>query len=159
MKKILYEFITIAMITISILLISNAGVLPKQKELPQNIQSEIKYQRSDDFKNNKKNNLPPNANFTAKFKNKAKEQTLKKRTNFIDPKAAKPVFIGNGKTKCNLNTANANKLMNLKGVGKVTAKKIVKYRQENGAFLSIDELIFVKGIGAKKIKLLKNQTK
>lgn len=42
--------------------------------------------------------------------------------------------------KVNLNTASAAELDTLPGIGPVTAKKIVSYRQEKGLFRTIDEL-------------------
>jgi len=50
--------------------------------------------------------------------------------------------------KVNLNTATAEVLQKeLAGIGAAKAAAIVAYREENGAFTSIDELIEVKGIG------------
>lgn len=50
-----------------------------------------------------------------------------------------------------LNTASASELERLPGIGPVTARKIVEYRQAHGGFSSIDELMAVKGIGPKKL--------
>ena len=48
----------------------------------------------------------------------------------------------------NLNTADATSLeRNLSGVGAVKAQAIVDYRENHGAFVSVDELLEVKGIG------------
>lgn len=41
------------------------------------------------------------------------------------------------------------------GIGKVMAGRIVKYRQENGGVMLVDELLNVDGIGEKKFKMLK----
>lgn len=50
--------------------------------------------------------------------------------------------------KVNLNTADAAMLeRELLGVGAVKAKAIVDYREANGPFASVDELLEVKGIG------------
>jgi len=50
--------------------------------------------------------------------------------------------------KVNINTASAEMLQKeLSGIGAAKAAAIVAYRDENGAFASIDELIEVKGIG------------
>ncbi|EJM44038.1 competence protein ComEA-like protein with helix-hairpin-helix repeat region [Pseudomonas sp. GM33] len=50
--------------------------------------------------------------------------------------------------KINLNAADAATLhRELSGVGEAKAKAIVAYREDNGPFASIDELLEVKGIG------------
>jgi len=47
-----------------------------------------------------------------------------------------------------INSADATTLQQLlTGIGAVKAKAIVDYRQEHGAFASVDELLDVKGIG------------
>lgn len=51
-----------------------------------------------------------------------------------------------------LNSASAGELDRLPGVGPSTAAKILEYRRAHGGFASIDELLAVKGIGAKKLK-------
>lgn len=48
----------------------------------------------------------------------------------------------------NLNTADAATLQaSLAGIGQAKAQAIVAYREANGAFASVDELLEVKGIG------------
>ena len=47
----------------------------------------------------------------------------------------------------NLNTADAAALDTLPGVGPVTAQAILTWREENGPFRSVDDLLDVKGIG------------
>lgn len=50
--------------------------------------------------------------------------------------------------KVNLNSADAETLeRELLGIGMVKAKAIVEYRDANGPFVSVDELLEVKGIG------------
>ncbi|WP_166359130.1 ComEA family DNA-binding protein [Pseudomonas akapageensis] len=50
--------------------------------------------------------------------------------------------------KLNLNTADAHTLQTeLTGIGRAKAEAIVAYREANGAFTSVDELLEVKGIG------------
>lgn len=46
-----------------------------------------------------------------------------------------------------LNTATAEELDTLPGVGPVTAQSILTWRQQNGGFTSVDELLSVSGIG------------
>ena len=46
-----------------------------------------------------------------------------------------------------LNSATAEELTELKGVGEVTAQAIVAYREEHGGFKDVEELLEVSGIG------------
>lgn len=56
-----------------------------------------------------------------------------------------------------LNSATAEELMELKGVGEVTAHAIVAYREEHGGFKNVEELLEVSGIGPAKLAQLKDQ--
>jgi competence protein ComEA len=53
-----------------------------------------------------------------------------------------------------LNTATADQLDSLPGIGPVTAQKILAYRQEHGAFHSVAELEGVPGIGPGRLAQL-----
>jgi competence protein ComEA len=55
----------------------------------------------------------------------------------------------------NLNAASAAQLQTLPGIGASTAQRIVEYRQKNGSFKKIEELMNVKGIGEKSFLKLK----
>ncbi|MET0947040.1 MAG: helix-hairpin-helix domain-containing protein [Pseudomonas sp.] len=60
--------------------------------------------------------------------------------------------------KVDLNLADASTLQReLTGIGEAKAKAIVAYRETNGPFASVDELLEVKGIG--KVILDKNREK
>ena len=53
----------------------------------------------------------------------------------------------------NINTADAKTLAReLDGIGPAKAQAIVDYRQKNGAFKSVDDLLKVEGIGAKVLE-------
>lgn len=49
----------------------------------------------------------------------------------------------------NLNTANLSQLDSLPGIGPVTAKKILDYRDQNGSFAVKEDLLKVPGVGQK----------
>ena len=55
----------------------------------------------------------------------------------------------------NLNTASATDLQNLPGIGAKMAERILEYRQKNGPFKKIEDLMNVKGIGEKNFLKLK----
>lgn len=55
----------------------------------------------------------------------------------------------------NLNTADAEELETLPGIGPATAQKIIAYRESVGAFQSTEELMQVGGIGEKTFEKLK----
>ena len=55
----------------------------------------------------------------------------------------------------NLNSASVAQLQTLPGIGPSAAQRIVEYRQKNGAFKKIEELMNVKGIGEKSFLKLK----
>ena len=55
----------------------------------------------------------------------------------------------------NLNTATAAQIATLPGIGPKAAERIIEYRQKNGGFKKIEELMNVKGIGEKSFLKLK----
>lgn len=57
----------------------------------------------------------------------------------------------------NINTASEQELDTLPGVGPVTAKRIIEYRNQVGGFRSIDQLLDVKGIGPKKLERMRSR--
>lgn len=56
----------------------------------------------------------------------------------------------------NINSAPADSLELLPGIGPVNASRIIDYRNTHGAFESIDELTDISGIGPKTLKKIEN---
>jgi len=54
-----------------------------------------------------------------------------------------------------LNTATAEQLERLPGVGPVLAKRIVDFREKKGGYRRIEELLAVPGVSEKKWKVIR----
>ena len=59
--------------------------------------------------------------------------------------------------KIDINNAPEEVLINLKGVGKVIARRIIDYRNKYGKFKTVEDLLNVRGIGAAKLKNMRGQ--
>jgi len=59
-------------------------------------------------------------------------------------------------TKININTATLEELDTLPGIGPSTAAKIVAYREQNGEFKTIEDIMNVSGIGQSKFNNIKD---
>jgi competence protein ComEA len=57
----------------------------------------------------------------------------------------------------NLNTATAVQLGSLPGIGPKTADLIIQYRQKNGPFKKVEEIMNVRGVGEKSFLKLKSR--
>ena len=58
--------------------------------------------------------------------------------------------------KVDINTATQAQLEMLSGIGASTAAAIIEYREQHGAYQSVEALVNVKGIGEKKLSKLAN---
>jgi len=59
--------------------------------------------------------------------------------------------------KINLNSATAEQLDTLSGIGPAYAARIIEYRQAHGGFKIIEEIMEIKGIGQKTFDKIKDQ--
>jgi competence protein ComEA len=71
--------------------------------------------------------------------------------------ACLPALWAEDSQKININTASADELMNLKGIGEKKAETIVDFRKNNGPFEQPEDLIKVPGIGPKTLEANKNR--
>jgi competence protein ComEA len=70
--------------------------------------------------------------------------------------AARPAASAEGAV-VNINAATVADFEALPGIGAKTAARIVEYRQKNGPFKKVEELMNVRGIGEKNFLKLKAQ--
>ena len=55
----------------------------------------------------------------------------------------------------NINTATVEQLVTLPGVGPSTARSIVRYREKNGPFRRVEDLLILKGMSKQKLQKLR----
>lgn len=74
----------------------------------------------------------------------------------VDPNAGSPaVRPEEGERTVNLNHATAADFEALPGIGPVLARRILDWRGEHGPFKRVDDLLLVRGIGAKRLEKLR----
>ena len=85
-------------------------------------------------------------------------------TQILVPKAGPPGAVvpgggapGSAGSLLNINTASATELETLSGIGEVLAATIVEYRDQNGPFASVDDLLDVSGIGPATLEEIRDQ--
>ena len=59
--------------------------------------------------------------------------------------------------KININTASADELVQMKGIGQKKAENIIAFRETNGPFLLPEDLVKVPGIGPKTFEANKDR--
>ncbi|RSK27916.1 hypothetical protein EJF36_14070 [Bacillus sp. HMF5848] len=75
---------------------------------------------------------------------------------YVPEKGESSDYIQEKSDKVSLNYADVKRLMTLPGVGQVKAEAIVDYRNVNGPFGTLEELLNVNGIGEKTFEQLKD---
>jgi competence ComEA-like helix-hairpin-helix protein len=71
-------------------------------------------------------------------------------------KQEKEELLAKFEEKININLAYTSDLQRLPGIGKVTADRIIEFRELNNGFGKIEDLMKVKGIGIKKFEMIKD---
>lgn len=74
----------------------------------------------------------------------------------IPPPAPTEAPSLSGSDLININIASQSELETLPGIGPTTAQKIITYRQQNGPFVTIDDIINVSGIGPGTFERIKD---
>ncbi|WP_232617982.1 ComEA family DNA-binding protein [Thermosipho africanus] len=84
--------------------------------------------------------------------------TLEKIRDYVTVSKTNEVQINmnNELKKININKADEKQLEKLPGIGPTKAKRIIEYREKNGKFNSLNELLNVNGIGPKTLEKIKN---
>lgn len=86
--------------------------------------------------------------------------TLSRSTDYQSVPAATPVAEADTVSdsisgKINLNTATAEELMTIKGIGETLSQRIIDYRDTHGKFNTVEELTKVNGIGEKRLAAMR----
>jgi len=101
-------------------------------------------------------------------KHKNRKQRKRRRLNMIRPNRVFTILLltaltlsaaaplaAEGSGVVNINTADSEELSLLPRVGPTVAQRIVDFRQENGRFQTLEDLMLVRGIGEKTFELIK----
>lgn len=59
--------------------------------------------------------------------------------------------------KVNINSATVDELVSLPGIGPSYAQRIVEYREKNGPFKKVEDLLNVRGIGEKTFERIRDR--
>ena len=82
---------------------------------------------------------------------------LQKKAQTPSGRTSQVINAGISSGLVDVNHADALELQRIKGVGPAIAQRIIDYRNLRGAFRSVEDLLNVKGIGAKRLEQIRNQ--
>ncbi len=74
--------------------------------------------------------------------------------NSAEPSAVQPSEASSRKQCVNLNTATAEELERLPGIGEAMARKVIEYREQNGPFRRPEEIIIIDGFSERKYRAI-----
>jgi competence protein ComEA len=69
--------------------------------------------------------------------------------------AAPAAAVASESRPVDINTAPSDALQSVPGIGKSLAQRIIAFREKNGAFQTVDDLLKVQGIGEKSLQKLR----
>ena len=90
---------------------------------------------------------------TKEIEKQVEEKCIQKDENSLVNDACISCSTSNGKV--NINNASVDELKNLTGIGEKKAKDIIDYREKNGSFNSIEDIMKVSGIGESSFAQIK----
>lgn len=85
----------------------------------------------------------------------SKTELSKKNASLNTSENSSAVANAGSSEKININSASAQELQKLSGIGETLAQRIIDYREKNGSFTSIEDLKKVSGIGDARYESLK----
>lgn len=95
-----------------------------------------------------------NQNSTHNKSEKFENNTIDKKQ-ILEQNGTEEIIGTDNSTKIDLNTATADELKTIKGIGDVLSSRIIEYRTKNNGFKTIEELKNIDGIGDKKFNNIK----
>jgi competence protein ComEA len=66
---------------------------------------------------------------------------------------------GRATNPVDINSADAEQLMTIPGIGKVMAERIIQFRNQHGPFKRVEDLLKIKGIGEKSFQKIRSYVK
>lgn len=77
------------------------------------------------------------------------------KENVKTPEAGEPTQEISDTTRININTADTGELQKLPGIGPAYSERIVEWRNTNGRFTEVEQLLEIRGIGPVRLEKLK----